>query len=70
MTRSSLRPAALAAVVLLALVAPASAVAIHHTNRAAGDPDAASRPSGHAAPPADTSGPSYFDKLHESGNHG
>lgn len=70
MTRSSLLPAALAAAVLAAAAAPASAVSIRHTNRAEGDPDAAPRPASHAAPPADTSGPHYFDKLHEGGSRG
>ena len=44
MTRSILRPAALAAAVLVATVAPALAVSIRHTNRAEGDPDAAAAP--------------------------
>lgn len=64
--------ATFAAALLAGAAAPASAVAIKHTNRAEGDPDAAMAPrtASHAAPPADTSGPRYFDKLHQDGAHG
>ena len=71
MTRSLLIPAALA-VAVIAAATPALAVSIRHTNRAGGDPaaDSAPRTATPAAPPADTSGAHYFDKVHESGNHG
>ncbi len=75
MTRSIL-PAALAAAlasaILAAAAAPAFAVSIKHTDRAEGDPEAAaaSRTASHAAPPADTSGRRYFDKLHQDGDRG
>ena len=70
MTRSILLPAALAAALLAVAAAPASAVSIKHTNRAEGDPDAAAAPRAgtHAAPPEDTTGPRYVDKLHQDGN--
>ena len=72
MTRSLLLTAALAGAVLAAAATPAAAVSIKHTNRAEGDPaaDSAPRTATRTAPPADTSGPHYFDKLHETGNHG
>lgn len=72
MTRSILRPATLAAIVLTVTVAPAFAISIRHTSRVEGDPDAAAAPraASHAAPPSDTSGVHYFDKLHESGTRG
>ena len=70
MMRSKTLFAALAAATLLAVAAatPAGAVSIKHTNRAGGDPDQASIPVGHAAPPADTTGARMFDKAHEVGN--
>lgn len=69
MTRSILRPAALAAAVLAVAVFPAFAASIRHTNRAEGDPDAAVAPRAapHAAAPSAASGAHYFDKVHESG---
>lgn len=72
MTRSILLPATLAAAVLAAASLPAFAVSIKHTNRAEGDPDAAVAPraGSHAAPPADTSGTRYFDKMHQTGERG
>lgn len=72
MTRSRLFPATLAAAVLAIAAGPASAVSISHTNRVAGDPDAdrAPRSGAHTTPPADSSGPRYFDKAHESGTRG
>lgn len=71
MTRTLL-PLALAAVMLAGAAVPASAVSIKHTNRVEGDPDAAAAPrsASRTAPPADTSGPRYFDKAHENGNRG
>ncbi len=70
MTKTDILRAALAAATLVAVAAvtPASAIAIKHTNRAAGDPDQASIPAGHSAPPADTTGARMFDKAHEAGN--
>lgn len=75
MSRSFLLPAAFAAVLAAGVVAadaPAFAIAIKHTNRAEGDPDAAAAPrqGSHATPPVDTSGPHYFDKSHQDGNRG
>ena len=72
MTRSPVLPAVLAAFALAAAAAPASAVSIRHTNRAEGDPDAAAAPrtATHGGPAADTAGPRYFDKAHESGTRG
>ena len=70
MTRSKIFGAALAAATLLAVSAatPAGAVSIKHTNRAGGDPEPASAPTGHAPPPADATGARMFDKAHEAGN--
>ena len=59
--------AVLATSMLLSAAVPAAATAIHHTNRAAGDPDAISAVRSQGAPPADTSGPHNFDKAHETG---
>ena len=57
MTRSKTFRATMAAATLLAVAAtPAGAVSIKHTNRAGGDPDQASVPTGHAPPPADEAG--------------
>ena len=73
MTRNPL-PAALTTAVFAAALAaatPAAAVSIKHTNRAEGEPDTgAPRSASRAAPPADTSGPHYFDKVHEDANRG
>ncbi|WP_237478500.1 hypothetical protein [Lichenibacterium dinghuense] len=71
MTRTLL-PVALAAALLAAAAAPALAVSIKHTSRVDGDPEAAAAPrsASRATPPADTSGPHYFDKLHENGTRG
>ncbi len=70
MTKSKTLFAAMAAATLMAVAAatPAGAVSIKHTNRAGGDPDQASIPVGHSAPPADTTGARTFDKAHETGN--
>ncbi len=70
MMKSKTLYAAFAAATLMAITAvtPAGAVSIKHTNRAGGDPDQASIPVGHAAPPADTTGARMFDKAHEVGN--
>ena len=70
MTKSTTFRAVMATLTLLAVAAatPAGAVSIKHTNRAGGDPDQASIPVGHSAPPADTTGTSTFDKAHEVGN--
>ena len=70
MTSTNILRAALAVATLVAVAAvtPAGAVAIKHTNRAGGDPDQASVPVGHSAPPADTTGARMFDKAHEAGN--
>ncbi len=69
MTISKILPAALLAAALLGgAAAPAFAVAISHTNRAAGDPDAAPVTRVRGTPPADTSGPSRFDRLHQDSN--
>ena len=75
MTRSIVLSAAFGgalAAVLVATAAPAFAVSIRHTNRAEGDPEAAAAPrsAAHVAPPADTSGQRYFDKLHQDGARG
>ena len=71
MTRPILA-AALASAILAAVAAPAFAVSIKHTDRAEGDPEAAAAPrtGSHAAPPADMSGPRYFDKFHQDGDRG
>ena len=68
--RAAFAAAALATATLAAVAAatPAGAVSIKHTNRAGGDPDQASIPVGHAAPPADTTDARMFDKAHEAGN--
>ena len=70
MTRSKTFRAVTAAATLIVVAAatPAGAVSIKHTNRAGGDPDQASVPVGHAAPPADSTGARMFDKAHEVGN--
>ena len=70
MTKTNTLFAAMAAATLMVVAAasPAGAVSIKHTNRAGGDPDQASIPVGHSAPPADTTGASTFDKAHETGN--
>ena len=69
MTLSKILPATvLAAALLGSAAAPASAIAISHTNRAAGDPDAAPVSKLRGTPPADTSGPSRFDRLHQDSN--
>lgn len=71
MSRPLALRAALSAALLAATAAPAFAVSIRHTNRADGDPDAALAPRAvHAAPPADLSGPHYFDKAHDRGTRG
>ncbi len=67
MSRSKILTAALAVALLSAAAGPAFAVSIRHTNRAEGDPAAASLPTGHAPPPADTSPAHAFDKAHEDG---
>lgn len=68
MTRHQIIPAILAATLLAATAVPAFAVAIKHTNRAEGDPDAVLAPISHAAPPADTTPAHALDKLHEDGS--
>jgi hypothetical protein len=68
MTRSKLLCAALAASLLALTGAPAFAVSIKHTSRVDGDPAAALMPTGHSAPPADTSPIHALDKAHDSGS--
>lgn len=68
MTRSRLAPAVLALGLAALAAAPAGAVSIKHTNRAGGDPEAASAPTGHAPPPADTTAAHPLDKLHDNGS--
>ena len=46
---------------------PAAAVSIKHTIWAGGDPEAQSAPTGHAAPPADTTVAHALDKAHDAG---
>lgn len=67
MTRSKIIPAALAFGLLAIAAVPAAAASIKHTNRAGGDPEAASAPTGHTPPPADTSQTHAFDKVHDNG---
>ena len=66
MTRSKIVPAALALGLLAIAAVPAAAVSIKHTNRAGGDPEAASAPTGHAPPPADTTAAHALDKVHDN----
>ncbi|RYB04714.1 hypothetical protein [Lichenibacterium ramalinae] len=68
MTRFKIIPAALAFGLLATAAMPAMAVSIRHSNRAGGDPEAASAPTGHAAPPADTTQAHALDKLHDNGS--
>ncbi len=68
MTRHQIIPAILAATLLAATAAPAFAVSIKHTSRVDGDPDAALVPTGHAAPPVDTTPAHALDKAHETGS--
>ena len=47
--------------------APAFAVSIKHSNRAGGDPESQSLPTGHAPPPVDDAPARPLDKSHETG---
>ncbi len=67
MTRFNILPAALAATLVVAMAAPAFAVSIKHSNRAGGDPESQSLPTGHAPPPVDDAPARPLDKSHETG---
>ncbi|MGI3901492.1 MAG: hypothetical protein ACRYGP_23345 [Janthinobacterium lividum] len=67
MTSSKILSVAVAASLLTATAAPAFAVSVKHTSRVDGDPAAALTPSGHSAPPVDSSPIHALDKAHETG---
>lgn len=68
MTRSKIICAALATSLLAVTAAPAFATSIKHTSRVDGDPAAALTPSGHSAPPVDSTPAHSLDKAHDAGS--